>query len=296
MNLEQPCIRISVRNLVEFILRHGDIDNRTGGADKDAMQQGSRIHRKIQRQQGAEYRAEVPLRYQIPCDGFILSVEGRADGIIELPKRVVVDEIKGVFKDLKRLEEPQLLHLAQAKCYAYIYGKEKELEKISIQMTYCHLDTEEIRRFKEEYTLEDLKSWFEELVHRYEKWARLQIEWEQMRDETIRNLKFPFSYREGQFNLAASVYRTIARKKKLFIQAPTGTGKTMAVLYPAVRAMGEGLGEKIFYLTARTITRTVAEQAFFILKEKGLFGNGKRQKILKWNVSKSKISGVKRQK
>ena len=105
MNLEQPCIRISVRNLVEFILRHGDIDNRTGGADKDAMQQGSRVHRKIQRQQGAEYRAEVPLRYQIPCDGFILSVEGRADGIIELPKRVVVDEIKGVFKDLKRLEE-----------------------------------------------------------------------------------------------------------------------------------------------------------------------------------------------
>ena len=114
MNLEQPCIRISVRNLVEFILRHGDIDNRTGGADKDAMQQGSRIHRKIQRQQGAEYRAEVPLRYQITCDGFILSVEGRADGIIELPKRVVVDEIKGVFKDLKRLEEPQALHLAQA--------------------------------------------------------------------------------------------------------------------------------------------------------------------------------------
>ena len=93
MNLEQPCIRISVRNLVEFILRHGDIDNRTGGADKEAMQQGGRIHRKIQRQQGAEYRAEVPLKYQIACDGFILSVEGRADGIIELPKRVVIEKI-----------------------------------------------------------------------------------------------------------------------------------------------------------------------------------------------------------
>lgn len=138
MNLEQPCIRISVRNLVEFILRHGDIDNRTGGADKEAMQQGGRIHRKIQRQQGAEYRAEVPLRYQIPCDGFILSVEGRADGIIELPKRVVVDEIKGVFKDLKRLEEPQLLHLAQAKCYAYIYAEQNNLEEIGVQMTYCN--------------------------------------------------------------------------------------------------------------------------------------------------------------
>ena len=137
-------------------------------------------------------------------------------------------------------------------------------------MTYCHLDTEEIRRFKEEYTLEDLKSWFKELVHRYEKWvARLQIEWERMRDETIRNLKFPFPYREGQFNLAASVYRTIARKKKLFIQAPTGTGKTMAVLYPAVRAMGEGLGEKIFYLTARTITRDGCRAGFFYFKGKG---------------------------
>ena len=98
MNPEQPCIRISVRNLVEFILRHGDIDNRTGGADKDAMQQGSRIHRKIQRQQGAEYRAEIPLRYQIPCDGFILSVEGRADGIIELPKRVVSTRSKVYLK------------------------------------------------------------------------------------------------------------------------------------------------------------------------------------------------------
>ena len=126
-------------------------------------------HRKIQRQQGAEYRAEVPLKYQIACDGFILSVEGRADGIIELPKRVVIDEIKGVFKDLKRLKEPQLLHLAQAKCYAYIYAEQKNLEEIGVQMTYCNLDTEEIRRFQEVYTRAELKKWFEELVSEYEK-------------------------------------------------------------------------------------------------------------------------------
>ena len=270
MNLEQPCIRISVRNLVEFILRHGDIDNRTGGADKDAMQQGSRIHRKIQRQQGAEYRAEVPLRYQIPCDGFILSVEGRADGIIELPKRVVVDEIKGVFKDLKRLEEPQLLHLAQAKCYAYIYAEQNNLEEIGVQMTYCNLDTEEIRRFRETYTRAELKKWFEELVSEYEKWARYQMEWRAKRNASIKTVEFPFEYRDGQKKLVASVYRTILRKKKLFIQASTGTGKTMAVLYPAVKAIGEGLGDKLFYLTAKTITRTVAEQAFSILEEKGL--------------------------
>ena len=270
MNLEQPCIRISVRNLVEFILRHGDIDNRTGGADKEAMQQGGRIHRKIQRQQGAEYRAEVSLKYQIACDGFILSVEGRADGIIELPKRVVIDEIKGVFKDFKRLKEPQLLHLAQAKCYAYIYAEQKNLEEIGVQMTYCNLDTEEIRRFQEVYTRAELKKWFEELVSEYEKWARYQMEWRAKRNASIKTVEFPFEYRDGQKKLVASVYRTILRKKKLFIQASTGTGKTMAVLYPAVKAIGEGLGDKIFYLTAKTITRTVAEQAFSILEEKGL--------------------------
>ena len=270
MNLEQPCIRISVRNLVEFILRHGDIDNRTGGADKEAMQQGGRIHRKIQRQQGAEYRAEVPLKYQIACDGFILSVEGRADGIIELPKRVVIDEIKGVFKDLKRLKEPQLLHLAQAKCYAYIYAEQKNLEEIGVQMTYCNLDTEEIRRFQEVYTRAELKKWFEELVSEYEKWARYQMEWRAKRNASIKTVEFPFEYRDGQKKLVASVYRTILRKKKLFIQAPTGVGKTMAAVFPAVKAVGEELGEKIFYLTAKTITRTVASQAFAILREQDL--------------------------
>ena len=270
MNLEQPCIRISVRNLVEFILRHGNIDNRTGGADKDAMQQGSRIHRKIQRQMGAEYRAEVALKYEVPCENFVLSVEGRADGIIELPKRVVVDEIKGVFKDLKRLEEPQLLHLAQAKCYAYIYAEQKDLDEIGVQMTYCNLDTEEIKRFQQLYTKEELKIWFKELVSEYEKWARYQMEWRKKRNASIKSIEFPFDYREGQRNLVASVYRTILRKKKLFIQAPTGVGKTMATVFPAVKAVGEELGEKIFYLTAKTITRTVASQAFEILREQNL--------------------------
>lgn len=270
MNLEQPCIRISVRNLVEFILRHGDIDNRTGGADKDAMQQGSRIHRKIQRQMGAEYRAEVALKYEVPYEDFVLSVEGRADGIIELPKRVVVDEIKGVFKDLKRLEEPQLLHLAQAKCYAYIYAEQKDLDEIGVQMTYCNLDTEEIKRFQQLYTKEELKIWFKELVSEYEKWARYQMEWRKKRNASIKSIEFPFDYREGQRNLVASVYRTILRKKKLFIQAPTGVGKTMATVFPAVKAVGEELGEKIFYLTAKTITRTVASQAFEILREQNL--------------------------
>lgn len=162
------------------------------------------------------------------------------------------------------------VHLAQAKCYAYIYAKQHSLREIGIQMTYCNLDTEEIRRFLSHYTYEALECWFEELISSYEKWARFQIKWEEKRNSSIRLVEFPFSYREGQREVAAAVYRTILRKKKLFLQAPTGVGKTISTLFPSVKAIGEGLGEKIFYLTAKTITRTVAEQAFRILGEQGL--------------------------
>lgn len=273
--MEQPHVRISVRTLVEFILRSGDIDNRMGQMDKDAMLLGAKMHRKIQRSMGAGYHPEVSLRFQIPCKGFVLEIEGRADGVWETPKGVVIDEIKGVFKDLSLLEEPAQVHLAQARCYAYIYAQQKELEEIGVQMTYCHLETEELKRFQSAYSRQELETWFYELVGKYEKWARYRIQWEEKRNQSIRGVEFPFPYREGQRKLVASVYRTIQQKKELFIQAPTGVGKTMACVFPAVRAVGEGLGEKIFYLTAKTITRTVAWQAFEILKEQAL-----RMKVL----------------
>ena len=270
MDLEQPVIRISVRNLVEFILRAGDIDNRIASTDKDTMQLGSRIHRKIQKQMGPDYHAEISLKYEIPCKDFTLKLEGRADGIIELPEGIVIDEIKGVLRELNQIKEPVPVHLAQAMCYAYIYAASHNLPEIGVQMTYCNMETEEIKRFQSGYIFEDLERWFYELIGKYEKWARYQIQWKKKRDKSIKDVEFPFAYREGQKNLVTSVYRTILRKKKLFIQAPTGVGKTIATLFPAVKAVGEGLGDKIFYLTAKTITRTVAWQAFETLREQAL--------------------------
>ena len=268
MNREQ--IRISVRNLVEFILRKGDIDNRISKtADKEAMQLGSKIHRKIQRQMGSSYHAEVSLKMMLHEEKYDLQVEGRADGII-VEEGVTIDEIKGVFRDLEQIEEPIEVHLAQAKCYAYIYGKQENLENISVQMTYCHLETEQVKRFKESYLLSELEKWFNNLIGEYKKWAEFQIDWKKKRNKSIRRIEFPYEYRKGQKELATSVYRTILRKKKLFIQAPTGVGKTMATIFPSVKAVGEELGEKIFYLTAKTITRTVVEQAFQLLKKQGL--------------------------
>ena len=271
MDENLPVIRISVRNLVEFILREGDIDNRTGGGqDPENMQMGSRIHRKIQRQMGSDYQAEVPLKTEIVCDGFTLKIEGRADGLIHTKEQVMVDEIKGVLRELDRVQEPAGIHLAQAKCYASMVAEQEGADEIGVQMTYCQMETEEVKRFQYSYQSNELKVWFDEVIRQYEKWAKFQIEWRKARNASIKGIEFPFPYRKGQRELAVSVYRTILRKKKLFIQAPTGVGKTISTVFPAVKAVGEELGEKIFYLTAKTITRTVAEQAFETLRKQNL--------------------------
>lgn len=271
-NREKQKIKISVRNLVEFILRSGDIDNRKGRSmQTEAMQAGSRMHRKIQRRMGASYHAEVPLKIEIPKEHYDFLIEGRADGIIQ-EKTVTIDEIKGVYMDLAYLEEPVGVHLAQAKCYAYIYASQNGLDEIQVQMTYCNLDTEEIKRFVQAYKIEELGSWFLKLVAEYGKWADFQYQWRGIRQDSINNLEFPYEYREGQKELASDVYRTIYREKILFIQAPTGVGKTISTIYPAVKAVGEGLSEKIFYLTAKTITATVALETFGLFQKNGYRG------------------------
>lgn len=266
-------IRISVRNLVEFIFRSGDIDNRIGkGAQKEAMQEGSRMHRKIQGRMGMEYRAEVPLKLEVPQEQYVLALEGRADGIITNADGVTVDEIKCMYTDVTRFEEPIFVHKAQAMCYAYIYALQNGLNQISVQLTYCDLDTEEICRFEEAFSFFWLERWFQDMMEAYRKWTDFQFAWRKIRQTSIQTLEFPFPYREGQYKLVGDVYRTIHRKKILFIQAPTGTGKTISTLFPAIRAVGENLGDKIFYLTAKTITRTVAKDTCDLLKAKGYRG------------------------
>lgn len=291
-------LRISVRNLVEFILRSGDIDNRRGGlGEKEAMQEGSRIHRKIQGRMGGDYRAEVPLAVDIEAEEYILTVDGRADGIFtDVPEGeraggysqmtllqtageaelspaqeiVFIDEIKSLYRDVRLLTEPYPLHFAQAKCYACIYAQQHSLEHIGVQMTYCNIETEEIRRFQQIFSADELRKWFGEVVEQYQKWAKLQIEWKKVRQSSIAGLKFPYPWRNGQKEVASSVYRTMLRKKTLFIQAPTGTGKTLSTIFPAVKAVGEGLADRIFYATAKTVTRTVAEETYEIMRRQGL--------------------------
>ncbi|MCD8232149.1 MAG: ATP-dependent DNA helicase [Clostridiales bacterium] len=274
--IEQEKIRLSVRNLVEFVFRSGDIDNRVGsGMRQEAMQEGSRMHRKIQSRMDSEYRAEVTLRHELIMGHYLLSLEGRADGIFRKNNIFCIDEIKCMYTDVTRFTEPYPVHLAQAKCYAYIFALQHGLERIGVQITYCDLDTEEVQRFEEQYSFPEISAWFDGVIESYRKWTDHQYEWNLIRRDSIQVLEFPFPFREGQKKLIGDVYRTIARQKNLFLQAPTGTGKTIATVYPAVKAVGEGLADRIFYLTAKTITRTVAKDAFDLLKK-----NGCRCKVL----------------
>ena len=268
--MEKPVIRISVRNLVEFILRNGDLESGGTAGDKEAMLKGSRLHRKIQKQMGSHYQAEVSLKKDTEYEDLILRVEGRADGIFTQNEKICIDEIKGVYKNLELLAEPVLVHRAQALCYAWIYLDDHGLEEIDVQMTYAHLDTEMIKRFRETMTREELESWYQRLLDSYHKWLSYQMKWREKRNRSMEKLEFPFIYRKGQKEMVAGIYHAISRKEQIFIQAPTGVGKTMSAVFPAVRSIGEGKAETLFYLTARTITRTVAQDAFEILRKNGL--------------------------
>lgn len=292
-------VRISVRNLVEFILRHGDLDSSQGYSDPDAMQEGTRLHKKIQKSMGSSYAAEVntTLASEVEYQGelFEITVEGRADGVIsilaendgegaqtlpldelqgaagdERRASLIIDEIKCVYQELSSIREMRPLHRAQAMCYAAQYVIRYDHERIGIQLTYCNIETEDVKRFEEEFTRKELIEWYDRLLLEYAKWVSWQYHWGLLRDTSMKQLVFPFEYRPGQKNLVGAVYRTILREKNIFIEAPTGVGKTISTLFPAIKAFGEGLTEKIFYLTAKTITRTVAEETFRILAEQGL--------------------------
>ncbi len=273
-------LKISVRNLVEFVLRSGDIDNRqVAGGDKDAMQEGTRLHKKIQGKMGGNYHAEVPLRMEFPFDNYTIVVDGRADGIIDrietegdeiVSKSATIDEIKCVYRELLFIEEPVFVHKAQAMCYGYIYGTQNNMETVGIQLTYVNIDTEEVKRFDEEFTLDYLGKWFNEIIQEYAKWAEYMYVNQNLMRLTAKELEFPYEYRAGQRDVAVSVYKAIDRGVPLYIQAPTGVGKTISTVFPAVKAMGEDKAEKIFYLTAKTIAGTVAVEAYRTLRRSGL--------------------------
>jgi DNA excision repair protein ERCC-2 len=263
-------VKISVRNLVEYVLRSGDIDNRFQSMSRAV--EGTLAHQKVQKTYGKDDLKEVTLKHQVQIGDTIFVVEGRADGILLGEEGVTVDEIKSTTRDLNEVGEGlNLRHWAQAICYGYFHALQKELGEIQVQLTYFHLETEKTRRIRRTLTFVEAESFFMDLLQKYISWASLTFSWKEDRNASIMDLEFPFpKYRRGQRELAVAAYKTIKERKALFAQAPTGIGKTMSVLYPAIRVMGENSVEKIFYLTAKTITREIPLYSMELLNGRGL--------------------------
>jgi len=277
--------RVSVRNIVEFILRSGDIESSASGVrDAEAMRQGTRLHKLIQVNSGPDYVAEVPLGVEMSGsyagETIELCVEGRADGVITdslVDNSIVINEIKTMYMDVSKLTVPFPMHQYQALCYAAMwFMRNDDLNQITIRMTYCQITEATrykdlvIKEFEEIVERDKTLEWFQNLVNEYAKWIIWSMKWKETRDASIKSMSFPYEYRKGQYDLVKGVYLSILRKKKLFLQAPTGVGKTLSTVFPAVTAMGEKIAEKIFYLTAKTIARTVAEDAVRIMTDNGV--------------------------
>ncbi len=272
-------LNISVRNLVEFTLRTGDIDDsKASGDSSSSMKAGQLLHKKLQKKAGSAYHAEVPLRHVISFEDYDFVIDGRADGIVfdDEENPILIDEIKGVHRDVLQIEEVDLVHKAQAMFYGYFVCLKYDLDGIDIQVTYGNLDDksysvkeELLRRFKEFIAVEELEEFVYQVVEKYKPFLDFEYNWSIVRRESISSITFPFEYREGQKPLMGNVYNAINSKELLFIQAPTGVGKTIGTIYPSLKAMNDnGLG-KIIYLTAKTITKTVAINTFSMLIDRG---------------------------
>lgn len=263
-------IKISVRSLVELIMKKGSIDNRFVGNIKAI--EGIRGHQRVQKSYGHEYTSEVSIKHAFSFDEIEIEVEGRMDGLLIENNKTIIDEIKTTTKDLLLIDEnTNPLHWAQVKCYGYMYCIHNGLDNIDLQVTYYNIENKSTRILRQKFKICELEEFFFALINEYKSWASMEKKWMEIRNESIKNLKFPFEeYRQGQREFAVRVYKSIVDSKKCFAMAPTGTGKTVSTLFPAIKAMGEEKTSKIFYLTAKTITREVVNDTIRLMKKQKL--------------------------
>lgn len=263
-------IRVSVRDLIEFVLRSGDLISSFAGSNRNT--DAIKAHQKIQKNSGDNYNREVTISHTVIRDNICVEISGRIDGIIVKDKGIVIDEIKTTTNSLDNItEDYNLMHWAQVKCYAYFYCIQNDVEAIDTRLTYYQMDTEELKYLVKNYSIVELEEFFNYVIGKYIYWAKLQLHWKEIRDSSIKNLNFPYEeYRTGQRKLAVAVYISIKENKNLFAKAPTGIGKTISTIFPAVKAVGEGIISKIFYVTAKTTTGKEAKKAFLLLNKKNL--------------------------
>lgn len=263
-------IRTSVRNLIEFVMRSGDIDNRF--RDNTRMIEGIRAHQKIQSKYDMTYKKEYKLKNTTIYKDVVFEVEGRADGLGKKDGIYLIDEIKSTSRKLDELDDNNKLHWAQAMCYAYFYALDKSQDQMFISLTYVSVDDYKARIFEKSFTFEELNEFYFKLLDEYIIFSKILATNKEKRDMSIKDLDFPYeSYRKGQRKMAVAVYTAILDEKNLFVDAPTGIGKTISAIFPTIKSMSESLTDKVFYLTSKNTIANEALKTLNLLKNKGLF-------------------------
>jgi len=248
---------LSVNDFLSIVKRSGSIDNRR--TSSHTPQEGIRIHKEIQDAYLSNYTKEVFIAHNTIIRGIDLTIQGRIDGLIHFNDEYIIDEIKTSETDFNKLDQSRIdKYFYQGMCYAYFMAYEKELEEISVQLTYYQTTTKKIDKIIKKFKFEELESFFNELIKEYEKWLIFVDEWRKTRNQSMNEIVFPYpDYRKGQYDLSKVVYKSIVSKRNLYTEAPTGVGKTISTLFPAMKAIPKLNLQKIFYLTAKTITRSV---------------------------------------
>ena len=266
MSEKKAVIRLSVHAVVDATLHESDLTPASGALRR--MREGAMAHRARQSgEREKQYRAEVALTADYEGERLTLRVSGRADGIcVREDGMTLVEEIK-----LGAPDSPlDPAHSAQVRVYGHMLCQAQALERVALRVLYVGGRGEPLRAYEEERTAAQLRADFDALCAPACAWEEEKLARRQARDASLGALAFPFAaYRAGQRRFAQNVYVAIRERKRLFAQAPTGIGKTMAALYPALLAVGRGLCPRALFLTARVTGREAAVNALRALSQAG---------------------------
>ena len=261
-------IELSVHELVDFVLRKGDIDSRS--FNSMTMQEGTRIHNIYQSKQGSNYLKEYPLKGIFSYEDSLIYLSGRSDGII-LEEVPIIEEIKSTNCDLNSFfKENEEWHLGQAICYGYLYAIEKGLDKVKIRLTYISQVNNDILKKNYCYKTDELLTKIHQYFDVYFQFARIIETRKNRRNESLSVLRFPFSNtREEQMELIDFTKQAIESADSRFAEASTGIGKTMATIFSTLSYLKEDKLDKVFYLCPKNTNFDNAAKALEILNKEG---------------------------
>ncbi len=262
---------LSVHDIVDVLLRRGHLDTRV--FNLSSMQEGTRLHSFYQKEQGKDYIAEYPLSKRFECDDFIYFISGKADGvIIDEKNNYTVEEIKTTVDDLDNfIKDHDQWHLGQAMFYAHILAEDKDLANVAIQMTYIKQNNYRIqKKIKQVYTKKELQDFVDDLIFRYTRYQQKLQRFKLVRNESVSHLTFPFKeLRSGQEEMIQFIQKNADEKQDAFIEAPTGIGKTISVLYPLVSLFGKDKADRVLYLTSKNSIKKIAMDTLSLFLQQG---------------------------